>query len=319
MRNFFSIIIIFGFLVVAGAWVWKTKSDESTRQKIAEEISNSRRTFGQLARTAVNESENDRYLRAIKTSLASYKEDLQKRVYKDHPKAKDPEAYKKQVEEKFKKGELDEAQRKSMLEGYEIVKEAYDILMAGNWSPVLTSKGSGDTRLDIYTMKKINDNDGQPVLEGKFFFWGIEESTVASWSGMNFRLWKMEQEEVKEGGKKVMKDVEKVLGRSEGESQPHILIQNPQRYIEDFPSFVSVGMVWFPVFPREAQLTDIEYIYRTRMPGSGEINSALRWEKFKVPEAWKLAEGQVWNADVVEATEDEIAGKPENAAEAQPQ
>ena len=40
-----------------------------------------------------------------------------------------------------------------------------------------------------------------------------------------------------------------------------------------------------------------------------ETNRALKWEKHKIPDAWKLGEGQAWDADVVEATEDEIAGR----------
>jgi hypothetical protein len=309
MRNFFSIIIVFGVLLVAGGWVWMRQQEERTRVKLAEDVASAKRTFAQKARSAASEAEDPAYLRSMKAALSSYKEELTKRVFKDHPEAHDPSHFKKSVEEKFTKKELDEAHRKSMLEGYDIVKDAYDTLMSSNWQPILTAKGAADTRLDVYQIKKISDPDGHPILEAKFFFWGIEDSTRVAWGGMSFRLWKVGQEEVKEGGKKVMKDVEQVLGRSEGESQPHIIMQNPGKYIEDFPAFVSIGYLWFPILPHEATLADIEYDYRTKNSGGGESPSALKWEKYKLPDSWKLAEGQSWDADTVEATEDEIAGK----------
>ena len=315
MKNFFSIIIIFAVLLVGGGVLYLKKQAEEQRVQLAEDLASVRRSFAHKARSAANE-EDDRYVSAMKGALKSYEEDLKRTVYDEQPEARDPEKYKKMVDEKFEKGEMDEARRKSMLEGYEIVKDAYDTLMAGNWRPVLTAKGKADTRLDIYTLRQIADDEGRPVLEGKFFFWGIEDSTQVSWGDLTLRLWKKEMEMVKEGRKKVEKEVEKVLGRAEGEAQPRLIIQRPGKYVDDFPSFVSVGRIWLPVLPHEAVMADLEYIYTTRVQGGGEVESVLAWEKLDIPRGWKLGEGQDWDADEIEATEDEIAGKdPEEAAE----
>ncbi|MCC7386680.1 MAG: hypothetical protein IT384_32885 [Deltaproteobacteria bacterium] len=316
MRNFFSIIVIFAVLAAIGGYVYTQQEAERTRQRIADDLANARRTFAQKARAAAIEAEPDSYLRSMRVALESYKEELSKRVYKGHDDHRKIDAYKKLVDEKFEKKELDEAKRKSMMEGYDIVKEAYDLLMAGNWKPELTAKGSADTRLDIYSMRQISDPDNRPLLEGKFLFWGIEDSTDVRWGNLNLRFWTHEMQQVVERGKKVEKDVEKVLGKSEGEAQPHIIIQTPHKYIDEFPAFVSIGYLWMPLFPREATAVDIEYTYTTRVAGGGEVHSTLKWEKMAIPEAWKLKEGQVWDADVIEATEDEIAGRdPENAEE----
>jgi hypothetical protein len=310
MKNFFSVIVIFAVLLVGGGYVYVKQSDESTRQKITEDLSNARRGFAAKARAAASQEDTDAYLRATRASLEAYKEELSKKVYKGHDDRRDPAAYKKHVEEKFEKKEIDEAKRKSMIEGYEIVKDAFDTLMSGNWKPVLTAKGNADTRLDVYDMKMISDAENKPVLEGKFFFWGIEDTTDVRWGNLSMRLWTSEMGTVVEKGKgKVEKEIEKVLGKSEGEAQPHIIIQTPHKYIDQFPAYVSIGYLWLPPMPREAKYVDIEYSYSTRVQGGGETQTTLKWEKLLIPDAWKLKEGQVWDADVIEATEDEIAGR----------
>lgn len=308
MQRFFSIIIIFAILVVGGSWVFIEKSEQEARAKREADLAAARRTFADKARSAARESDNDGYHRSIRAALGSYQEELKKRVYQKAPEELDVAAYKTDVERRFKEGELKESQQKSMLEAYAIVRDAYDTMMAGNWKPVLSAAGKLDSRIDIYDVKRTKTEEGAPVLEGKFFFWGIEKATRMSWGSLAIRYWKVEKEKVKEGREMVEKDVEKVLGRVEGEATPHIIVQSVADYIPQFPSNVSIGFFWLPVMPREAVYADIELGYTAKTSG-GDSTSDLKWEKFKIPESWKLGEGESWDADVIEATEDEIAGK----------
>ena len=71
---------------------------------------------------------------------------------------------------------------------------------------------------------------------------------------------------------------------------------------------------WLPVMPREAFAVDIEYSYTAKIGGSA-VDSALKWEKIPIPATWQLKEGEVWDADVIEATEDEIAGRDPDAVQ----
>jgi hypothetical protein len=314
MQRFFSVIIIFGILLVGGGFLWMKKSDEEARLKRGEDLSAARRTFADKARAAARDEDEASYMRSIRAAIQSYDEELKKRVFAKAPEMRDPSAYKKKVDDQFQKGEIKEAQQKSMMEGYAIVKEAYDTLMTGNWRPVLTAKGKGDTRMDIYDVRRTKDDEGQPVLEGRFFFWGVEEGTRMSWGHLGLKYWKVDKEEVKKGREKTEEEVEKVLGKADGEAQPHIIIQNPNKYIPEFPSYVSIGYMWLPVMPREAKMVDIDMGYVAKTMG-GDFDSQLKWEKFKIPESWKLGESETWEADTVEATEDEIAGKEGQAAE----
>ena len=122
-------------------------------------------------------------------------------------------------------------------------------------------------------------------------------------------------EMVKEGRKKVEQQVEKVLGRVEGSAEPYIIITSPHKNVDFFPSFLSIGTLRFAVLPAEAIKIDLEYTYSTRRNNGGDVDSVLKWEKLEVPAGWRLGEGQEWDADEVEATEEEIAGKDPNEEE----
>ncbi len=210
MSRFFSIIIIFGILLVGGGWLWMRKADDEARMKIEETLASARRTFSDKARAAVREEDEQDYLRGIKAALADYESELKKNVYKDKPDWRDADAYVKQVETRFKEGELQEAQKKSMLEGYEIVKDAHKTLQAATWTPVLSQASGGDTRIDIYGMKRTRDPDGNPLLEGKALFWGIEDTTRMNWGQLNLRYWVKRKKMVKKGRRKVEEEVEEV-------------------------------------------------------------------------------------------------------------
>lgn len=309
MRNFFSIIVIFAILLVGGGWVYTKQQREKNRLEVVDQLAEARKNFANKARSSANEVESSDYLRAIRAALTQYEEELAGRVYKKSKELRNPDAYKERVDAQFKEGKLDEAQRKSMLEGYELVNAAYETLKSKSWNPVLTAKGGADTRLDIYHLSKGVTPEGGPVLIGKFFFWGIEDSTDVRWGQLSIRLWHTEKEMVKEKGRQVEKDVEKVLGKQEGEAQPHIIVQRPANYIDEFPSFVSIGEVWFPVPPHQAEHMDLTFEYRTKTYGGGEVESSLKWEKLAIPSDWKLGKDQVWDADEIEATPEELAGR----------
>lgn len=308
MQRFFSIIIIFAILLVGGAWIFMQKSDQAAAAKRTEDLGNARRSFMDKARSAVREENNDAYERDIKTAITGYNEELKKRVYAKDPAKFNPAAYKDLADEQFKEGLLKEAEHKSRMEGYTIVRGAYDTIMSGSWRTALTAQ-SKEVRFDLYDVKRAKDDEGQPVLEGKFFFWGIEDNTRVSWGALSLRYWKIEKEKIEKGPEKgTEKEVEKVLGKADGESTPRIIIQGPSKYVAEFPPLVSIGFMWLPVMPREATFADIE-IGLVAKTASGDKDIVLKWEKFKIPDSWKLGEGESWEADVVEATEDEIAGK----------
>lgn len=304
MGRFFSIVITLAVIGLGGAYLWMQRAEEEARARISASLSSARRTFADQARAAVSD-ESDAYLTQVKAALAAYEEELS-RVYEGHTDWWDPEAYRREVEARFAEGGLKEAQKKSMLEGYGIVKDAYDTLMKRDWRPVLTAHGPGDVRVDVYGVERTRDEEGNPILEGKALFWGVEDSTRVGWGGLSLRYWvKRTKAQRRSSGNP--KEIQEVLGRVDGESTPRIIIQKPAAYIPQFPSYVSIGRIWLPVMPREAHAVDIEYGFTARR-GGDLFDVFLKWPRWPIPDRWKLQEGEVWEADVVEATDEEIAG-----------
>lgn len=313
MQRSFSLILIILLAAVGGGYLYRQKSDADARVKIEESLADARRSFADQARAAVGRETESEYRAAIQSALKSYDESLAKDVYAVRPEWRDVESYKKEVETRFSEGALKEMQRRSMLEGFELVQKAYERLKSGNWRSTLTAKGAGDVRIDIYDLRRVEDQDGRPVLEGNFFFWGIEDSTRVRWGQLAVRHWsKWTEEDRKKLRRAATKSDERVLGRSEGSAQPRIMLQKPNVYMEEFPSYVALGVVRLPMIPAEATRIDIEFGVDLQKGGANH-EVKFEWEGIEVPPSWKLGEGEAWEADEVEATEEELLGKEPGA------
>ena len=314
MGRVVTFLIIVGIIVGGGGYLWQQYTDQEARAKLKVAMADARRNFASVARAAVKEQDDDEFRRQILKALDNYQDELKKGVFSERPEWRDPEFFKKEVERQFAEGKMPEASRKSRLEAYEIVQEAYETLKKGRWKSILTQAGAGDTRLDIYEMRRVRDNEGNPLLEGRFFFWGIEDARRTDWRQLNLRYWHTVEKKVRRGRKRVEEEVEEVLGRAEGDARPRIIIDKPHEYISEFPSYVSVGYIWLPVMPRQASKVDVAYSYAPRKGGSS-FDAELKWKKLPIPPRWQLQEGEDWDADVVEATKEEIAGKDEEEEE----
>lgn len=315
MGRWVTLIIIIAIVVFGGGYLWQQKTAIEDRENLDRALADARRSFADLARAATKEEDEESYRRQILAALKTYENELDKRVYAIRPEWRDVEAFKKQVDQQFEDGKLREASRKRMFEGYDIVKDAYETLKKGRWKSVLTQADpDSGTRLDIYAVRRIRDDEGNPLLEGRFFFWGVEDSTRVNWGELSLRYWHTVEKTVRKRRRKVTEEVEEVLARAEGESTPRLIIQNPNRYIAEFPSYVSVGYIWLPVMPRQATKFDLTITYSARKGGAAK-DAELKWKKLPIPSRWQLNEGEAWDADVVEATAEEIAGKDEEEDE----
>ncbi|MEL7370141.1 MAG: hypothetical protein AAFN74_14575 [Myxococcota bacterium] len=306
MGRFITFLIIVAIAVAGGGYLWTQYTDQEAKANLKAATVDARRSFAELARVAVREEKYEEFRRQILSALATYEEELTERVYAARPEWRDVEYFRNEVERRFSDGQLPEARRKSMLEAFEIVSGAHQTLTKGRWKPILT-QGSGDTRLEIYDMRRVRDEDGNPLLEGRFFFWGIEDNTRVNWGQLSLRYWHTVEKKVRKGGRRVLASVEEVLGRVEGDATPRVIIQQPHEYIAEFPSYVSVGYIRIPMMPRQAEKFDLSFGFVAKK-GGGSHDAQLRWKKLPVPARWQLQEGEAWNADVVEASEEEIAG-----------
>jgi hypothetical protein len=308
---FRTLLIVAIVALVGGGLLYNRISTQQAQEEVEQALYETRRSFADKAASIVEE-DTETYLSAMKDALRKYEQEIDD-VYADHPEWHDTRAFKALVEERFESGEIKEAQRKSMLEGYNLVRSAYDTLLAGSWTPVLTQvTDDGVIRMDIYEVTRTQDSDGNPQLEAKVFLWGVEDNTRMNWGQLSLRYWtmgeptKLQKRQMRRSGE--MKDeVELVLGRAEGSSSPYVILQSPAKYIDSFPPYLSVALLRMPAMPKDAHAVDFTYTFEARTAGRS-VQASFEWEKLAIPPQWQLGEGEVWNADVVEATEEEIAG-----------
>lgn len=311
MKNFFSLFVIAAIVLGGGFYLYNEKAKQEAAAKIDERLKDARRAFAERARAAVAEEETEAYLKGIRAALKAYDEELKKEVYKDKPDWFDVEAKKKEMQALFEKGELKEAQHQGMMVRYDFVREAYDTLMDAKWEPMLTKVGAGETRLDLFDLKRVRDSEGNPVLEVRFFLWGVEPNTRLAFGNLALEYWLEEapdaktQRQRRREGRDPDAPVYKPLGRAEGSAQPYAVDQTPDSTIREFPSYVTIGTLRFPQVPKEAKLMDFRYEYAARKGGS-EYESKLSWEKMDIPTKWRLEED--WMAETIEASEEEMAG-----------
>jgi len=313
-----TILIILVVALAGGGLLYQRHMAQVTEQEIEEGLREARRTFEDKAASIVTE-DTEAYLSRIATALTAYEQELD-RVYEGYEDRRDPNAYAAEVKKQLEEGQIEEASASSMLEAFDLVKDAYDTLMQGNWTPVLTATGPGNIRIDIYDFDRTEDMDGNPLLEGKAFFWGVQENTRISWGQLRLEYWYTAPPDpemkriLRKQGKPVDAEVLQVLGRAEGDATPYIFLQSLDDYIPTFPAFVSVGIIRLPAMPRDAEKVDIEYGFTARKGGDA-FDVMAAWEQLDIPPAWTLGESDVWAADEIEATRDEILGIDPNEEE----
>ncbi|MGF1509599.1 MAG: hypothetical protein ACFB9M_08880 [Myxococcota bacterium] len=309
---FRTLLVIMVVAAASGYYYYTRYAENQAREALSEALERRRATFAEQAAAIVGEPTED-YARQIKDALRSYDGDLDA-LYAEHPEWLEDDAFERHVEEAFAKGEIKATQKTSMLEGYAMVKEAYEVLRSGDWEPVLSRvTENGNVRVDIYDIRRIREGTASPMLEAKMFLWGIEDETRVSWGRLEMQYWTMgeptrlQKKQMRRTGQ--MKDeVEIVLGRAEGSASPYVIIQAPQKYVSAFPSYVAVATLRIPVMPSQAHAVDVNYDFTANDRGRS-IQASFAWRKVPVRADWQLRTGEAWDADVVEATEEEIAGK----------
>ena len=313
MQGIISVLMILALILGGGAYLYSQRADQIARQEVQANLHEAHAVFADKARAALVRENPEDYLAEMKAALRSYKQDLETVVYASRPDWFDVEAQKKLTNQSLDRGEVTESRHRGMMEGYEFVRAAYDTLMTVGWQPDLTLQGRGDTRLDIYQFKRIRGPDGSPLLEARFFLWGIEPLTPLSFGQVVLEYWQEDKPDPqtrrrrRREGRDPNAPVWRLMGQAEGDARPHILIKEPQKRIAQFPSFVAIGSLWFPQIPRDAKVMDLRYDYSIRRNGQSH-HSVLSWKKMPIPPKWQLSEGEQWMAEEIEATEEELIG-----------
>jgi hypothetical protein len=301
MKRFAGIGVIALSLLVAGTYYWKKRQDDELRQDLEARRAAAQEDFSKSVRNALARTDDAGSLNGLREAIEVYQAALSEDIFRGHDEFREVDQYRQRVDEQASKKSLTEERKAKLLEGFEMVKQAYDTLVADKWSPALVQRGLGPTRLDVYDVRR-EEVDGRPHLAARFFLWGVNPATQIHFGRQVWHYWtKLDLD-----GKELEKP--RVLGRAEGPAQPAVLIQNPQTYVREFPPAVAIGVLMFPLVPDKATAFDLEFMYELTMDGKTHP-VALRWPDHEVPAGWALKEGEAWDAQVVEASDEEIAGE----------
>ena len=212
------------------------------------------------------------------------------------------DGYLKELEARKAAGQLDDEEFAAYKASYDQVKEIWDLIKAGRYSPELTA-ADGAMRIDFLEFEPTMI-DGEKGVKGRFVLWGaqrrkLEEKAAngvvsyrydvqASFQGPDFKL------TGKDG---------KPVAEASGVLPSGPYVPYPEQKLADFPPMAYIGTFAFPVLPHTAMKAQIESAVVSRSTTGRDIEARFTWNK-DVPTAWKLAEGEEWTGADVEEREE---------------
>lgn len=303
MKRFLAVLVLLIALSAIVGWVFLTFQQKIFTQKLALERATIGTLFmGRLAGTRMLPDET--YIDDIGVLLSSYGRDIDKMYQSpEYAKLRNPNAMREMYLEEFQKGRLDDRTFQGINERIDYTQEAYKALTSGSYRPLTTAQNLG-FRLDMYEINKTAI-DGQDRLMVKVLIHaGDPESLSFGRIEMKMRIEDEVEKQVK--GKTVTETVAK-MAKVEGGGEPNTLVKEPRKRMEDFPPGLMIGYYDFPLFPPTARELKLTMSFTVRTAGGNSFSPNLEFAVIPISPSWRLPEGASWEAEEMEATEEEAA------------
>jgi hypothetical protein len=179
--------------------------------------------------------------------------------------------------------------------------ERYRTVAEGRYEPIASAADRG-LHLDLLSVDPATSPaGGGRALRVEFALWGAPRRT---------------DRETAPGGKTTVRTVVplafkqlafafldaqgKPYGEMSGPGEPYQKLADPERFVEDFPPGVLFGTWYVDAFPREAARVAVTLQVEARGQSGASVPSTLRIE-MAVPEAWRIAAGEHYQAETREA------------------
>jgi hypothetical protein len=180
-------------------------------------------------------------------------------------------------------------------------EERHRLVSEGRYEPLASTADRG-LHLDLLSLEPAaSPTGGGRSLRVEFALWGAPRRT---------------DRETAPGGKTTLRTVVplafrqlafafldaqgKPYGEMTGPGEPYQKLADPERFVEDFPPGVLFGTWYVDAFPREAARVAVTLQVEARGQSGASIPATLRLE-LPVPEAWKIAAGEAYQAETREA------------------
>lgn len=217
---------------------------------------------------------------------------------------KDYEKFEDDLEQRKRQKKVKDQEYAQYLERYKAVKAFWDLARAGKYDPVFSTADKG-LRFDVYD---VQQQPGDKVrlsfaLYGTQRKWSEDSSSGSKVKRLTVNA--AFQEMVLSGLDGDGKQITEM--RATGEP---FKIDNPERFIEEFPPGLVFGYYDLPKIPAEVVTIQLTFDLATRSVLTGEdVPLKVEWKQPAPPE-WKLAAGARWEGaqeQVREAPEEEAA------------
>ncbi len=277
---------------------WTTQSGELRHQLDLERI---RRDFEQRDALARAIADPPRYNDEIRAVLKAYFADLTEH-YNRFPALRNYERFEGEMAEKRKGKKLKEQELAQYDERYKVVKSIWDAARTGKYDPVF-SGGDRNLRFDIVDVQPVADAK-EPRLRLTFALWGAQRKWVDdSAAGVKLRKLSVSasfHEMVVQG----LDSAEKPITEIRASGDP-FKVENPERFIEEFPPGAVLGYYEIPKIPAEVVTTELTFALATRSVLTGEEAAAKAVWKLPVPAEWRLPPGVKWEGAQEQVREEE--------------
>jgi hypothetical protein len=242
-----------------------------------------------------------------RAQLISWHASQIKKLYKEHPKQDVPDRFLVELEEKEKEKKKKDAAKKERFEKrYEWLKNIWDkTVSTGDYDTVLAQQKNG-MWLEILDISPwVPPEGGKRSLKMDLLLWGPVHDHI-SFKGIEIQFLREIPPENGRGKPK------KAIAKIEGGGPPNVLHPSgpnpaPEKWILEWPPGTSVGYyAGLPLLPPDATAISFKIGMDLRTYGGSTVPLEFSWQNIPVKDEWK-SEDAVWDADVGEATEEELA------------
>jgi hypothetical protein len=239
--------------------------------------------------------DEETYRREVGSSLTDYFHKLDE-LQKKYPDQFDLERKKKDVERDFAEGRLKKDQKQARDERIALSLELFDKMRQGQYRPLYTAVDK-TFRFDVYDIQPA-PVAGEKRIKMSYVHWGAFGPVSYGAINGNIRVPQVKGKEV-------------AIPKMESDGPPTLQVE-PERWVAEFIPGVEIGYYDLPFFPNEATAVELAFDFTVQSPGGAPVSVHNVFPNIPVPDAWKMAPGEKWEAEVHTATEEELqaAGAP---------
>lgn len=291
------VLLLVGGAGAAGIYYYSNQTTEAAYHKKLEDLS--QRWTARLG-SVQGITDPQRYNEEMSTQLKWYFSQLQE-IYNHFPKQRDPDRAWKEIQKELDSGRIPAEKKAEYKEFFDYAKKVFGVLQSGDYAG--NPNGSSQSmHMDIYSMKPVS-YQGVPRIRIDFILWGAPHRIQSHKNQVGTTINKVV---VPVTFNKMffqfLDDKGKVYGEMSGSGgEPTIKIEDPKRWIAEFPAGALLGTWWVDMFPEKAAKVVWEIGMTGRTDAGNPIDASYRWT-LDVPDNWKSGS---WKEGAQQETRDQ--------------